>query len=300
MNVLVVDDQKSMRMLSAAVVGSLGHQVQEASCGDDAILACQQDNIDLVLLDVEMPGINGFTTAMKIREQAADWFPIIFVSAKTGSKFFVEGIRSGGDMYLFKPIVPEVLEAMIKAMERIALTQEKLHYAKLEMEQIAHRDALTGLVNRRGFDKAMMLELNKAIKEKSPLTLILIDIDQFKPFNDHYGHPAGDACLVEGGKLLHGAMYREWDVAARYGGEEFAIILPNTGGPDAAIVAKRVIEAFATRDYPHEFSDAASYVTVSGGLVILDQQKTPAELLAVADARLYKAKQQGRNRIVGD
>jgi diguanylate cyclase (GGDEF)-like protein len=203
-------------------------------------------------------------------------------------------------MYLFKPIVPEVLEAMIKAMERIALTQEKLHYAMLEMELIAHRDALTGLVNRRGFDKAMTMELNKAVKEKSPLTLILIDIDQFKPFNDHYGHPAGDACLVEVGKLLHDAMYRDWDVAARYGGEEFAIILPNTGRAGAVIVAKRIIEAFATRDYPHEYSDAATYVTVSGGLVILDQQKTPAELLAVADARLYNAKQQGRNRIVGD
>ena len=115
-----------------------------------------------MLLDVEMPGINGFQTAKLIRDLNPIWFPIIFISAKTDTEFFVEGIRSGGDAYLYKPVVPEVLESMIKAMERIVSTQDELHHAKVKMEQLAHRDVLTGLVNRRGFDNAIELECDKA------------------------------------------------------------------------------------------------------------------------------------------
>lgn len=299
MNVLIVDDQRVMREISKSVVSSMGHACLEAENGEDAIAIIQSEKVDLMLLDVEMPGINGFQTAKLIREQSNIWFPIIFLSAKTDAEFFVEGIRSGGDAYLFKPVVPEVLGAMVKAMERIVNAQDELHHAKVKMEQLAHRDALTGLVNRRGFDNAINLEFDKAKADKTPLTLMMLDVDHFKQYNDNYGHQAGDDCLVCVARVLEKTLCREFDMVARYGGEEFSVILPNTPLAEANIVAERIVAQMAQANIPHEYSSAAKHVTVSGGMVQLHQHQSPADLIEVADKQLYQAKNQGRNQVVG-
>jgi len=298
MKVLIVDDQRSIRMLSLAVVQSLDHEVIEASCGQEAIDICKQEKVDLILMDVEMPGINGFEATKQIRDNTEIWFPIIFVSAKTDPKFFSEGIKSGGDIYLFKPIVPEVLESMIHAMERIALIQEELHGTKIKMELLAHQDTLTGSVNRRGFDKAMVLEIGYAQKEKSHLSLIMVDVDKFKPFNDNYGHQAGDDCLKVVAETLRSAMCRPNDIVARYGGEEFAVILPNTTKEQAMIVGGRIVDAFKKLAFEHMYSDVTDYVTVSGGIAEYTKGQSPNELTKAADDALYHAKEVGRNRII--
>jgi len=297
MKVLVVDDQRSMRLVSISVVASLGHEVVEAACGQEAIDICKQEKVDLILMDVEMPGINGFETTKQIRENNDIWFPIIFVSAKTDPKFFTEGVKSGGDIYLFKPIVPEVLEAMIHAMERIASIQDELHGTKIKMEILAHQDQLTGLVNRRGFDNAIELEMKRAHKDKSHLSLIMVDVDKFKPFNDNYGHQAGDDCLKVVSKTLREAMCRPDDIVARYGGEEFAVILPNTTAAQAERVGQRIVDAFRELAYPHAHSDVEAYVTVSGGIAELDKQVSASELIKSADEILYRVKDSSRNRI---
>jgi len=297
MKVLVVDDQRSMRMISMSVAESLGHEAIEAACGQDAIDICAREKVDLILMDVEMPGINGFETTKEIREQTITWFPIIFVSAKTDPKFFAEGIRSGGDIYLFKPIIPEVLESMINAMQRIAAIQDELHSTKVKMELLAHQDKLTGLVNRRGFDNAMSLEFKHAQIDKSPLALIMVDIDHFKPFNDNYGHQAGDDCLAIVSNTLKEAMCRPNDIVARYGGEEFAVILPNTNAENAALVGGRIVNALKKLAYPHEYSSATDYVTVSGGISEVANHKTPEDMIKSADKALYRAKGTGRNKV---
>jgi len=297
MKVLVVDDQRSMRMISMSVAKSLGHEAIEAACGQDAIDICASEKVDLILMDVEMPGLNGFETTKKIREQTTTWFPIIFVSAKTDPKFFAEGIQSGGDIYLFKPIIPEVLESMIKAMQRIAAIQEELHSTKVKMELLAHQDKLTGLVNRRGFDNAISLEFKRAQQDKSPLSLIMIDIDHFKPFNDHYGHQAGDDCLAIVSKTLKEAMCRPNDIVARYGGEEFAIILPNTNAKNAELVGGRIVNALEKLAYTHEYSSAASYVTVSGGISEMANHASLESMIQTADKALYRVKEKSRNNI---
>lgn len=299
MNVLIVDDQRVMREISKSVVSSMGHQVMEAENGEEAIGVTQTEKVDLILLDVEMPGINGFQTAKMIRNLNSIWFPIIFLSAKTDTEFFVEGIQSGGDAYLYKPVVPEVLESMIRAMERIVSSQEELHRAKVKMERLAHRDVLTGLVNRRGFDNAIKLEFDKAKQDKSPLTVMMIDVDHFKQYNDNYGHQAGDACLQIVAKGLQAALCREQDLVARYGGEEFSVILPNTSITDAKIVANRIIERVAETKVPHEYSSAADHVTVSGGMVALDEHESVEALIEAADKNLYLAKEGGRNQVKG-
>lgn len=298
MKVLVVDDQRSMRMITSSIAQSLGHEVLEAACGQEAIDICLAEKVDLILMDVEMPGLNGFETTKIIREQTDIWFPIIFVSAKTDPKFFSEGIKSGGDIYLFKPIVPEVLESMIKAMQRIASIQEELHSTKVKMELLAHQDKLTGLVNRRGFDKALELEFSHAKTAKAPLSLIMLDVDHFKPFNDHYGHQAGDDCLTEVGSILKKAMCRPDDIVARYGGEEFAIILPDTAVEHAIDIGKRIVGAFKALNYPHEYSSTASYLTVSGGIGGMNSCQSSVELVQAADKALYQVKKTGRNRIM--
>lgn len=297
MRVLVVDDQRSMRMISVSVAESLGHETIEAACGQDAIDICGNEKVDLILMDVEMPGLNGFETTKKIREQTKIWFPIIFVSAKTDPKFFSEGIHSGGDIYLFKPIIPEVLESMIKAMERIASIQDELHSTKVKMELLAHQDKLTGLVNRRGFDNAMSLEFKHAQQDKLPLALIMIDIDQFKPFNDHYGHQAGDECLAIVSKTLKEAMCRPNDIVARYGGEEFAVILPNTSAENALKVGERIVKAFSELGYPHEYSTVCNYITVSGGISEIANHDTPQAMIQSADKALYRVKKATRNDV---
>lgn len=299
MNVLIVDDQKVMREISKSVVQQLGHLPILAENGEQAIQQVKTNRIDMILLDVEMPGLNGFQTAKIIRENVSLWFPIVFLSARTQPDFFVEGIQSGGDAYLYKPIVPEVLSAMIKAMERIALSQEELHQAKVKMERLAHRDALTNVVNRRGFDNAIELEFEKAKADKNPLTLLLIDVDHFKAFNDNYGHQAGDECLRAVSSKMEEALCRDQDLLARYGGEEFAVILPNTNKEGALIVAERLLEKVANAAIPHAFSSCANITTVSIGLAELGHQQNVSELIQSTDQQLYQAKSQGRNRVVG-
>lgn len=298
MKVLIVDDQRSMRMVSSAVVSSLGHAVVEASAGQEAVDICASQKIDLVLMDVEMPGLDGFEATKKIRDANSTWFPIIFVSAKTDPKFFSEGIRSGGDIYLFKPIVPEVLESMIHAMERLVNIQDELHGTKVKMELLAYQDQLTGLVNRRGFDKAMALEFQRAQKQKSPLSIIMVDVDQFKPFNDNYGHQAGDDCLKEVASILKKSACRATDIVTRYGGEEFALVLPNTTAKDAEKLGQRIVESFKECAYPHAHSTVEPYVTVSGGVAELSKHAAIEDLIKDADETLYIVKESGRNRIM--
>lgn len=298
MNVLIVDDQRSMRIVSAAIVESLGHKVIEADSGQKAIDICKENKIDLILMDVEMPEMNGFEATKVIRSESTIWFPIIFVSAMTDTKFFAEGIRSGGDIYLFKPIVREVLVSMINAMSRIAKIQDELHGTKVRMELLAHQDALTGLVNRRGFDNAIELEIKQARAEKLPLSLLLLDIDYFKAFNDFYGHPKGDDCLAAVAKVLQKAVCSPNDIVARYGGEEFAIILPATQPSNAEIVVERVFSGLRELAYPHEKSPVESYVTVSCGVVESLPSHSAKDLVKAADDALYMAKEQGRNRYV--
>jgi len=298
MKVLIVDDQRSMRIVSTAIVESLGHQVIDADSGKKAIEICREEKVDLILMDVEMPEMNGFETTKVIRAESSIWFPIIFVSAMTDTKFFAEGIRSGGDIYLFKPIVREVLESMINAMHRIAKIQDELHSTKIRMELLAHQDALTGLVNRRGFDNAIELEVEHSKSDKMPLSLLLLDIDHFKLFNDHYGHQEGDECLAAVAQVLRTAACRPNDIVARYGGEEFAIILPATRPEHAEIVVDRVFAGLRNLAYPHSESPTDSVVTISCGIAELVPDRSVDELIKAADEALYQAKEEGRNRCV--
>lgn len=299
MQVLVVDDSRCMRAIIRAFIEDEGHEVIEASCGEEALNAVAAKSVDLILMDVEMPSINGFEVTRQIRQKmAGNWVPVIFLSSANKDEDFVKGIESGGDAYLFKPVNGPVLQAMIRAMARIAQTQEALTEANRQLERMAHMDILTQVTNRRGFDDAVKRELKRAERDRQPLSLLLMDIDHFKQFNDNYGHIKGDECLREVGQCLKGALLRPADLVARYGGEEFVVILPDTNLNCAKFVAERLRDWIERLAVEHKFSSAAEVVTVSVGISIADegQQDVPA-LLEIADKGLYYAKENGRNKV---
>jgi diguanylate cyclase (GGDEF)-like protein len=216
-------------------------------------------------------------------------------------------IEAGGDDHLVSPVAPLILHAKLRAMQRLVQMRERLvelaealHGANAQLHALATIDGLTGLLNRRALDTRLRQELDLARRARSPLSLLLCDVDHFKRYNDALGHGAGDECLKLVGKVFQQACRRPSDAAARYGGEEFALILPNTPSEGAWVVVHKLQAALAAAALPHPASDVAPVVTLSGGLVTVapDGSHTPADLLERADGGLYEAKAKGRNRFV--
>lgn len=188
-----------------------------------------------------------------------------------------------------------------RAERQLLIAQEQLLDANAKLEVLASRDALTGLANRRSFDQTLEVEIRRALRRKSTLSLVLLDIDMFKRYNDRYGHIAGDTCLRSVAEILKSCIHRPGDLAARYGGEELALILPNTDLDGAEAIARTFMVALQQRDLPHLASPFGK-VTVSGGIASLPQaaEDSHAQALALiesADQALYQAKSGGRNRL---
>jgi diguanylate cyclase (GGDEF)-like protein len=303
MKVLLVDDSIAYSQVIQSYVESAGHSVITACDGEQGILKFLEHKPDLVLLDVNMPNMDGYQCARHIRkncQQGNLWIPIIFLSAEVTDDAIVKGIDSGGDDYLLKPITLKVLSAKLRAMARIANMRKELEDASAHLKRLSLVDGLTQLYNRRHFDEALELEWSRSNRSQAPLSLIICDIDHFKAFNDNYGHVAGDDALVKASKTIIETLKRPSDMPARYGGEEFVVILPDTPTVGAMIVAEQLRTAMNTLTIPHAFSNAANIVTMSFGVSTYYPNQTKAsyvELVKSADRGLYRAKKNGRNRI---
>lgn len=307
LRVLVVDDQLSTRKVLVAQLSAAGHQALEADSAESALAQFAQSRPDLVLLDVEMPGRDGYWTASQLRaaEETGGWTPIIFLSSRDQDQDLWQGIESGGDDYLVKPVSTTVLHAKLRAMQRLRRMQtrlielsDELRANNEQLSRLSQEDALTGLMNRRAFDDRLQQEIASARREQQPLTLVLCDIDHFKGYNDSLGHVEGDVCLQHMAGLLRQTCRRPRDCAARYGGEEFALILPGTPRSGAMTFARAVLRTLELSGRPHPCSDVAPHVTLSGGITTCtpDTSTTLEGLLRRADDALYAAKTRGRNR----
>jgi len=308
LNVLVVDDSRTLRMGIAKMLQQMGHTVIMAENGEQGIEAFMAQRPGLVLMDVSMPVLDGYETAKRLRAAFSDdWVPIIFLSGSEDDQDLERAIAAGGDDYLVKPVSYVVLSAKIQAMCRIeqmrqrllALTRQ-LATANAELERLSRQDALTGLANRRFFDYSLGAELARARRAQHPLALLMCDVDHFKAFNDTYGHLAGDECLQRVSRVLKETCRRTADLAARYGGEEFALVLPATPVDGAAIIGEALRCAVRDLRIPHERSSTAPHVTVSIGIAeyIPPHETTAESLLFRADQALYQAKQLGRDRVI--
>lgn len=300
MKVLLIEDSVSVRELLTQVLTQAGHQVHGMPTGDEAIASTELVTFDLILLDVEMPGLNGFDTCKLIRQKLSHWIPIIFLSTHADDASFQAGIDAGGDDYLVKPVSHVILNAKLKAMQRIAEMRDRMEAMNKSLEHLSRSDSLTGLYNRRAFFDVAKRDWQGAARQNTPLSIAIFDIDYFKPYNDYYGHPEGDTCLSAVAHCLEVNLQRDMDVVARYGGEEFILVLPNTNLHGAQHVAERLCLAVEELHLPHATSPTSHVVTVSVGVctTLTTSGCTLEDLIKQADISLYEAKNHGRNHVV--
>lgn len=314
LKVLMVEDSKVSIKAVAGYLQDMGVQPLIAETGNDAIGMYRRERPDIILLDIILPDITGYEVAKQVRKLQGkdDWTAIIFLSGMSKDDDLARGIQAGGDDYLIKPVGRVVLQAKVSAMYRLvrmqrALVQlteqlnranEQLNHANLELHRISMTDGLTGIANRRVFDESLLREWRRCARIQKPLSIVMLDVDYFKKYNDRYGHQAGDECLKAAAREIANAVPRASDLAARYGGEEFVLILGETDGEGARRVADRIRGQLAglmvvNEDSPHR------YVTVSSGIstVVPSDDRLVEKLVKSADNALYLAKKEGRDTV---
>lgn len=309
MKILLVDDTVTERMIMTALLKNLGHEVICAENGQQAVGLYTAEHFDLILLDVVMPVMDGYEASQQIRSLNhgdGDWTPIILLSGRTEPDDIAAGIKAGADDYLTKPVDLVILSAKMQAMQRISSMRRRLLEVSAELEEansklqrLANIDALTELTNRRQMNKYLERMLLHCARSALPLSIIMLDIDYFKDYNDHYGHPAGDSCLKKVAKILERSITRPIDMAARYGGEEFIIILPETQVVGAHHLAEKIRLGIENLSIPHVKSEEYGKVTASFGVssILPTEASTLQHLIKEADQALYQAKESGRNRV---
>jgi len=295
-SILLVDDDPLLVQMMGAMLGDLG-RVRFATSGEAALEQIAAEAPDLVLLDSEMPGMSGLDVCRTIRSNGEYGdIPVIFVTGHRDEEFEVRCLDAGAVDFIHKPVSGPILRARVR-------THVRLKQALDTIRRMALTDPLTGLTNRRAFDSMLAREWKLAARERKPLGMLMIDIDNFKRYNDTYGHPAGDACLASVGHAMQTALMRPMDTVARYGGEEFAVLLPGINSAGIRIVAQRVLEAVLALRIPHRHGlDGVVSISVGGAIAepAVAVSETPAGTVAGlasrADYALYRAKQQGRAR----
>lgn len=299
MKILLVEDSATLRFAMRNYIIDAGHEPLLARSGEEALQLLENTPVDMIIMDVEMPGLNGFETTRLIREWlAGHWIPIIFVTGLNEDENYREGIEAGGDDYLIKPVSFMIIKAKIRAMERIAEMRDQLHRLNSELEALSQLDSLTHIYNRRTFNELAQQQWSLAKRHQQPISALMIDVDHFKLFNDHYGHPAGDACLKKVTQAIKSCLHRSADILGRYGGEEFIVLLPETDAKGAMRVAQAIAEAIESIQMRHDVSPSSNLVTASigGATCLRTTGHDLEELIKNADRALYKAKRAGRNR----
>jgi len=290
--VLIADDDGINRQVLATLLKP-DHVVLLAKTGEQAVERAQRHLPDLVMLDVMLPDMDGYEVLRRLRaDPATAHIEVIFITGMGRPEDEARGLKLGAADYITKPFNTTVV------MARVATHLQVVRQRRL-LEHLAHMDGLTELANRRRFDEIYASEWQRASRHAHSLSVALLDIDCFKQYNDHYGHPAGDRALRAVARAAHGAMRRPCDVAARYGGEELVLLLPETDAAQALYVAEGIRAAVAQMLIPHEHSVASPVLTVSigGATLPLGAQESAAALFEAADAALYRAKEAGRNRV---
>lgn len=295
--ILVVDDAKDTQMLLDFDLSAADYIVTCCDSGEEAISLLETQEIDLILLDMYMPGLSGLDTLVKLKETPLTTdIPVIMLSASTDEDEVVAALELGAGDYVSKPYVAKILLARIRTAIRL---KEKT----TQLEYLAKTDFLTGINNRGSFFHLSTSAINLANRAGQSFAVVMFDIDFFKPINDNYGHDAGDQVLRVFSQSLTEA-FRGYDIIGRVGGEEFAAFLPNTSRESATVVCERFrehvenlsVNVLSDKNVPEDIN-----ITVSIGLVVVDdegEEFTIDELLKEADNGLYYAKRHGRNQVV--
>jgi diguanylate cyclase (GGDEF)-like protein len=289
---LIIDDQPvNIRVLSELFSDEF--DIFMANNGLQGIAKCYKLLPDIVLLDIVMPGIDGYEICKRLKSDpiTAD-IPIIFVTAHFDESEEVRGFELGAIDFIHKPINPVITKARVH--NQLVLKQQKDL-----LREIALLDGLTGISNRRKFNEELQANWSQCARDKQPLSMLIIDVDFFKLYNDLYGHLMGDECLKLIAQTIKDSVQRPYDLVARYGGEEFACLLPKTPLPGADNLAEKILSNIYALKIEHADSPIDKFVTVSIGVACKTPQieLSPERLVEAADQQLYISKQHGRNQI---
>lgn len=292
--ILIVDDEVSnIEIMNAALEDE--YEICFATSGEEAVRVARACLPDLILLDVLMAGTDGYEVcrSCKADPMIAD-VPIIFTTGLGDEESEARGLLLGAIDYIIKPIHP----AIVRARVHNHIELKRMHD---QLAKLAVTDALTGLCNRRRLEESLNAETDRLARSTDWLSVIMLDIDFFKQFNDAYGHPEGDRCIEMIAAALNRAVRRASDLTARYGGEEFTCVLPGADHDAALIVANAILDQVHSLEIPHRNSSVSPHVTVSLGIATAKCMRgmTPDLWIKIADDQLYVAKGSGRNKAIG-
>lgn len=313
-DILIVDDNPINLDLLSGMLLDRGYRVRVATSGRRALSAARSAVPDLVMLDINMPEMDGYEVCERIKnDDLTRDTPVIFISALDNALDKVRAFQTGGADYVTKPFQFEEVLARIEIqlkisrlqrdMERknaeLALSNIQLERANRMLHQLSYLDGLTGIANRRHFEESLEQEWRRSTRAGSPLSLLMADIDHFKALNDACGHQFGDDCLRKVAETLGESLKRAGDLAARYGGEEFAVLLPGTDADGAVAIAEDVRSHVESLGIRHG-EEGGCVVTISIGVATSSpgEDDAASALVDAADRALYAAKRQGRNRVV--
>lgn len=289
---LVVDDQPiHIQLLVQAFAED--YQVFMATSGEQALAVCQSNPPDLVLLDVLMPGMDGFAVCRQLKAQeTTSHIPIIFVTARPDAGQETHGLSLGAVDFIAKPINPAVVRARVHTHLTVKFQSDLL-------KKLVLLDGLSGVFNRRYFDQQLATEWARATRSRLTLSLVLLDVDHFGAYNERHGHQAGDDCLRLIAVTLKSVLRRPADVVARFGGEEFACLLPDTSHEDALALAQEMERRVRQLQLAHSGVHRGDVVSVSVGLGtrVSPHSGQASDLLALADTQLQRAKRSGRGQV---
>ncbi|MDM8516094.1 diguanylate cyclase [Desulfobacterales bacterium HSG16] len=285
-SILIVDDDDAIRFLMNEFVEMVGYKAFMASSGEEALEVLKENVVDVVLTDIMMPGIDGLELTGKIKKIYD--VEVIVMTGYSGDYSYENAVDKGASDFVFKPVRFEELLLRIKRV----LKERRL---RKELQKLAITDGLTKLYNSRHFYHQSEMEIERCKRHKHPLSLLIMDIDFFKSYNDTYGHLAGDKVLSRIGWIIRSCL-RKSDSAYRYGGEEFIALLPETGIDDAIPVARRIREAVEHEAFYPEH-DEEVHITISIGVTEFGMREKLKSFIKRSDDALFCAKQNGRNRI---
>jgi len=293
--ILIVDDDSSVVIALHKVLQDIG-RIRFASTASQALEMINGTRPDLILLDVELPDINGLKLCIMLKQDVETAsIPVLFITSKIETGFEEKVFDAGASDFITKPLKPRVVAARVQ-------THLSYHKALVQLNKLAHTDSLSGLANQLSFDEQLDIEFRRARRQQEPLSIVMIDIDEFKKYNDYFGHVAGDDCIKAIGRGLNKITKRPADFAARFGGEEFSLILPNTDKRGADVLIGSLMSTISDLAIKHAPEAIYPIVTVSVGFSTLEPMQcdfstiAPLDVVSAADKALYQSKHDGRNR----
>jgi diguanylate cyclase (GGDEF)-like protein len=293
--VLVVDDEAGIRELIVSFVKQAGHNCRAVSSAEEALDALRDNPVDVAIVDIVLPAMDGLDLTTLVKKQYDT--DVILVTGYSADYSYEDGIGRGASDFIFKPVRSEELILRLKRVLRERdLARERVEMLK-NLRRLAITDGLTQIYNSRHFYDQLELEIGRSKRYGRTLSLLLLDIDHFKSYNDHHGHLAGDNVLLRIGQIIKSCL-RNIDSAYRYGGEEFTVILPETRGAEALNVAERIRRAVEAERFGSEPAPAGR-VTVSVGATEYRAKESMQDFVQRADQAMYQSKEKGRNTTSG-